>query len=192
VTELWLIRHGQTDWNVEGRYQGQIDIPLNAKGLEQARELGKRLAGSKFEAIYSSDLSRASQTADVLAEMLGLPVNLHPGLREINHGEWEGQTIAEVHERYAPFITERKSNLLDSRPPGGESPREVAQRVAATADMIHQAHPSGVVMLVAHGFSLATLICQACGFPLTDVYQHIPDNAQPYIIQWNKHKVPEA
>jgi 2,3-bisphosphoglycerate-dependent phosphoglycerate mutase len=186
VTELWLIRHGQTDWNVAGRYQGQTDIPLNATGLQQARELAAHLSGQKFEAVYSSDLSRASQTAEVLASMFDLSVNLQPGLREIDQGEWEGQTIAEIRERYAERVAERKANPLDSRPPGGESTREVAERVAAVADAIHRAHPAGPVILVSHGFSVATLICQAGGFPLSEVYQHIPENAQPKIIHWGQ------
>jgi probable phosphoglycerate mutase len=76
MTELWLVRHGQTDWNLEGRYQGQSDIPLNAAGLEQARQLAERLSVTHFEALYSSDLQRAFQTVAILGERLGLAVRL--------------------------------------------------------------------------------------------------------------------
>jgi 2,3-bisphosphoglycerate-dependent phosphoglycerate mutase len=189
VTELWLIRHGQTDWNLAGRYQGQTDIPLNTTGLEQARKLAAHLTGKKFAALYSSDLSRASQTAQVLASSLKLPVILHSGLREIDQGEWEGQTLSEIRERYVELVAERSKNLIDTRPPGGESTREVAQRVAAVADAIHQAHPAGPVILVSHGFSVSTLICQSKGISLSEVYQHIPDNAQPYIIHWGRQNL---
>jgi 2,3-bisphosphoglycerate-dependent phosphoglycerate mutase len=84
MTQLWLIRHGLTDWNLEGRYQGQSDIPLNAEGLAQARRLAERLKGTSIEALFSSDLLRAYQTAKILGECLGLPVQADPRLREIH------------------------------------------------------------------------------------------------------------
>jgi 2,3-bisphosphoglycerate-dependent phosphoglycerate mutase len=184
MTEFWLVRHGQTDWNAALRYQGQTDIPLNETGLAQARGLADLLAGNHFAALYSSDLQRAAQTAEILGEALRLDVCLHPGLREICFGEWEGYTRDEVHAHYADLIAERHSHPLDSRPPGGETNRELAQRVAATADEIARAHPEGRVLVVSHGLALATLTCLACGFPLEDVYSHGLENAQPRQIKW--------
>jgi len=121
-----------------------------------------------------------------VASMLNLSVILEPGLREIDQGEWEGQTLIEIRERYVELVAERNKDLIDSRPPGGESTREVARRVAAVADAIHRSHPNGRVILVSHGFSVSTLICQSNGFSLSEVYQHIPDNAQPFIIHWGQ------
>jgi broad specificity phosphatase PhoE len=183
MTQLWLIRHGQTDWNLEKRYQGHTDIPLNATGRAQAYELAASLSGQHFDTIYSSDLQRAYQTAEILAQALGLSMHAHPGLREACHGEWEGKTVDEVRRQYEiAFIKEL--DPLNTRAPGGESARTVADRMAAAADEIARAYPDGMVLVVSHGFSSATLICQARGFDLKDVYQYIPDNAHPEIIEW--------
>jgi broad specificity phosphatase PhoE len=90
VTTLLLVRHGETDWNAEGRLQGHTDMPLNDLGRRQARALADELAGDGIEAVYSSDLARASETAEIVAERLGLPVGLDPDLREKDWGTWEG------------------------------------------------------------------------------------------------------
>ena len=191
MTELWLVRHGQTDWNVSGRYQGHTDIPLNAAGLAQAHALAALLADKSnghqpptFSAIYSSDLSRAYQTAQILAQALGLTVQKHPGLREVGLGDWEGQTRDIVHASYPEVVLAREANKLDVPPPGGETNRQAARRVAAVANEIAHACPAGRVLVVSHGITVAALICQANGFPLEDIYYNVPDNAQPVVVEW--------
>jgi broad specificity phosphatase PhoE len=180
MTELHLIRHGQTDWNLAGRYQGQADIPLTAAGFAQARALAQTLAGQRFDALYSSDLQRAYQTAQAIVAVLDLPIQTLRGLREIHMGAWEGKLLAEVNHGY----TQNKSP--HSKPAGGESVAEVAARLAQAADAICRAHPGGRVLVVSHGLALATLICQARGIPLGQVYEHIPDNAAPAVIAWGE------
>ena len=96
MTTLYLIRHGETPWNVEGRYQGQLDPPLNENGRRQAQTTAAQLALMGFEAIYSSDLARAQQTAKALVEKTSLPLQLDPRLREIDQGEWQGILIGEL------------------------------------------------------------------------------------------------
>ena len=182
MTIFWLVRHGQTDWNLEGRYQGQSDIPLNATGLEQARACAARLNGQRFDALYSSDLLRARRTAEILGEKLALPVRTDTRLREINHGQWQGRTLEEIRLAYEDHTHD--SDPLNSRAPGGESVLEVARRMAQAADAITSAHPGGTVMLVGHGLALAALYCQAQGIPLEQVYEHIPENTQATIIEW--------
>jgi broad specificity phosphatase PhoE len=97
---LILIRRGQTDWNLAGRYQGQSDLPLNQHGREQALQIARSLDGTGLSAIYASDLARARDTAQILARAAGLKVQLDPWLREINQGEWEGMLFAEIQARY--------------------------------------------------------------------------------------------
>jgi probable phosphoglycerate mutase len=184
MTELWLVRHGQTDWNQEGRYQGQADIPLNAAGLDQARELAQLLDGRFFNAIYSSDLQRARQTAQILAAKLGLPIHLDTRLREIDQGEWQGLLVSELAQRYNTEMSARLNNPLSARAPGGESVGEVAMRVWAAADDIAAAHPSGSILVVSHGLALATLVAKGRSIPLEQVYSLIPDNAKLSMVVW--------
>lgn len=185
MPQIILIRHGQTDWNREGRYQGKRDVPLNAAGLEQAAQLAELLARQRFTAIFSSPLQRARVTAEIIARRLGLPVILEPRLREIDQGDWEGRLLSEVRQEYADIWQQQKADPTDHRAPGGESVREVAQRMAAAANEIACLHPHGQVLIVSHGLALATLYCQAEGIPLAEVYQHIPHNAQPLTIHWS-------
>jgi broad specificity phosphatase PhoE len=191
MTELWLVRHGQTDWNKEGRYQGQSDVPLNSDGIAQALKLADTLSSSHFDAIYSSDLKRAYKTAEILAGALNLPVNADARLREICQGEWEGLLVEEIARRFNAANGSKEENALawetrshEMRAPGGESVAEVAARVALAANDIALLHSAQRVLVVSHGLALATLICQSRGFPLAEVYSHIPDNAHPAVIQW--------
>jgi broad specificity phosphatase PhoE len=188
MTELWLVRHGQTDWNLEGRYQGQSDVPLNATGLAQARTYAAALDGRSFAALFSSDLARAYQTACIIAAKVGLPVQTDLRLREIHQGEWSGRTLTEIRAIYNEGAQARHSSAsidaAQTRAPGGESVLEVSQRMAAAADDIARAYPGGPVLLVSHGLALATLFCQANGISLGEVYNHIPENTQDVIIQW--------
>jgi probable phosphoglycerate mutase len=138
VTTILLARHGETDWNRELRYQGHADEPLNDTGRAQARELGERLRGEPIVAVYSSDLLRASETADIVAGTLGLPVELDPRFREIHVGSWQGRTREE----------------LDGIPWDGETYDEHRARVVAAVKDIARAHPGEQILVVAHGGTL--------------------------------------
>lgn len=188
MTKLWLVRHGQTDWNLTGKWQGQdSDAPgLNDTGHAQVLTICEQLKGGKFSAIYSSDLLRARQTAEMIAESLGLPVTLEWRLREINLGEWEGMPSEEIEAKYPMELAARAQNSFYERAPNGESPHEVADRVLMAINEIAHKHPDESVLIVAHGISLAVIICHSEGFPMEDVYQHIPNNAQPYRVQWTQ------
>lgn len=184
MTEFWLIRHGQTDWNARRIYQGQADIPLNEVGIEQARQLAERLKAERFDAIFASDLIRAVQTAEILAGDSKDAIQIDRRLREICQGAWEGLSLDEVQEKYADDFKRGFEDPAYSRAPGGESVAEVAARMAAAADEIAGLFPTGRVMLVSHGLAVSTLFCQANDIPLTEVYHHIPDNAVPLQIYW--------
>ncbi len=186
MTEIWLVRHGQTDWNIEGRWQGHADIPLNSTGVEQARRLASILAGNgfRFNAIYSSDLLRAYTTAQEIGRSLALPVHRDRRLREINKGAWEGLLVSQVSELSTEATRQRLEDPLYSRAPGGESLMEVAARLSSAADDIAVAYPVGPVLVVTHGLALAALLCLANHWPLQEAYNRIPNNAVAQVIHW--------
>jgi broad specificity phosphatase PhoE len=135
MTTLLLVRHGETDWNAERRWQGHTDVPLNDRGREQARGLAEQLAGEPVDAIYASDLSRATETAEIVGARLGVPVVVDPELREIDVGSREGLTGEEVGEREWD----------------GEPHAAHGERVLRAVHRIVAAHPAGRVLVVAHG-----------------------------------------
>jgi alpha-ribazole phosphatase len=185
MTRLALVRHGQTDWNLEGRYQGQTDQPLNAAGLEQARQLADHLDGHHFDAIYASGLRRARATAEVIAERLGLALHIDPRLKEVNLGEWEGLTVPEIKARYIEIWDARQADPEHVPPPGGETVAEVGQRMCQAADDIARGWPDGQVLIVAHGMALATLLAKARHLPFAEALRLIPDNAQLTEVDWH-------
>ncbi len=184
MTELCLVRHGQTDWNLQGRYQGQSDISLNEKGRLQARNLAGKLKGHLFTTIFTSDLQRAQETADAITKVLNLPVSIDTRLREINQGEWEGQSVDIIRNQYVELWKQRTIDPASIRPPGGETVREVAERVHAALDDIALIHPTGPVLIVSHGLALAVAICKVRGIPIGQAYSVIPDNAEPTWVEW--------
>ena len=186
MTEIWLVRHGQTDWNIEGRWQGHADIPLNSTGVEQARSLASNLAenGNNYEAIYSSDLLRAYTTAQEIGRSLDLPVHKDRRLREISKGAWEGLLVTQVSDLSIEANRQRREDPLYSRAPGGESLMEVVARLSSAADDIANAHPIGPVLVVTHGLASAVLLCLANDWPLQEAYNRIPGNAAAQVIHW--------
>jgi len=186
MTILWLVRHGQTDWNLTGRWQGQAsDAPgLNETGRAQALSAREPLKDVRISAIYSSDLLRSIQTAELVAEPSGLSVNPEPGLREIDLGVWEGMLSEDIQKQYPVELETRAKDPFHVRAPQGESPSEVAERVLAAVSDIVKRHPNESVLIVAHGVSLAIILCHALGIPLEQVYEYIPENAKPYCVEW--------
>lgn len=184
MTELWLVRHGETDWNREQRLMGQLDIPLNARGLQQAADLAASLHGQPFDALVSSDLLRARQTADVLAAALNLPLTLDARLREEHLGGWQGQTHAEIQARYPGTWEQRRVDPPGFRPPEGETIAEMAARACAAMDEIAAKYPQRRVLVVSHGILIAALICRANGLPLARIFEQNPANARAEVVRW--------
>ncbi len=156
-TRLVLIRHGETDWNVEGRYQGQADPPLNARGVAQAQELARRLQGVGLDLLYSSPLRRARQTAEIIAQALGIPLYLEPRLKEIAQGEWETLLVTEIQERYPELFQRWETEPWSVQIPGGETLAQVQERVYQAVDEILARHPGKTIGLVAHRLPIALL-----------------------------------
>lgn len=171
-THLIVIRHGETAWNRERRLQGQIDIPLNDTGRAQARALAEALTGEPIDAVYSSDLGRAFETATPLAQALGLTVRSEPRLRERCYGELEAMTYAEVAEKRPEDFARWQARVPDYAPPGGESLREFHERAVEVALSLSRRHPGERIALVAHGGVLDCLYREATGMTLEAPRSH--------------------
>lgn len=177
MTLLLLIRHGETKWNVEGRWQGQADPPLSARGREQAREAAKALSRFEFSAVYSSNLRRALETAQVIATRLGLTVVMEPRLREIHLGKWQGMLSAEIKAEYPAEFERWHSAPLSVRPPEGEDLFALEARVLAAINDIVMHHAGQRVAVVSHELPIAIVRCRAAGFGLEHLREWIPGNA---------------
>ena len=188
MTVIYLLRHGQTDWNIVRRYQGASDIPLNQTGLLQVQNTANKIAALEidFTAIYSSPQKRAYQTALAASEELGLPILQDARLREVNLGEWEGRLSSEIKQNDFERNQIWHQNPLAVRPPGahGEAVMEVVERVRAVLDEIAELHPEGTVLVATHGFTLAVAVCLAQDIDLNSVFEHIPGNAEFTRIEW--------
>lgn len=150
MTRLVLIRHGETDWNVIGRYQGQADPPLNRQGLQQAQRLVEELRPAGLELLYSSPLRRAWQTAEIVARALDLPLYPEPRLMEIHQGAWQGRLRSEIEAGYPELFRRWQDEPWEVTPPGGESLQQVQARVYAALDDIVARHEGQVIGLVTH------------------------------------------
>jgi broad specificity phosphatase PhoE len=168
---LFLVRHGETDWNRDGRWQGQSDTPLNESGRRQARELAEQLDG--VDIVYSSDLARARETAEILAGHLGLEVRLDSRLRERGFGAWEGLTSAEIESRFTDTHGRWKAGEgfgADDAEPFDTFGRRV--RTFLT-DVLHR-HPGETVLVVGHGGSIRVIHALATGRDYVRDHRLIP------------------
>ena len=142
MTTLLLVRHGETDWNTERRWQGHADVPLNDRGREQAQRLAEELGAEMLDAIYASDLVRARETAEIVGAALGVEVIPDPDLREIDVGSRQGRTWTEI----------------DNQPEWDGEPHQAhAERVLRAVHAIAERHPSQRVLVVTHGGSMRRL-----------------------------------
>ena len=161
MTTILLARHGESDWNRDQRWQGHADRPLTDLGREQARALADRLAATELDAVYSSDLERARETAAIVAEPHQLPVNELPDLREVDVGSWSGLTRAEAEERFPNAFrrwTEGGEGWDD-----GETYEQLSERVVGAVLAIAARHLRDRVLLVAHGGSIRAVHAAALG-----------------------------
>lgn len=173
VRRLWLVRHGTTTWNLEQRFCGHHDIPLSERGRSQARWLARCLRLENIGAIYTSDLQRARETAQLIAERqpIAVPLHISPAWREMSFGDWEGLTYQQIAAAYSDelnFFTDP----IHSTPPNGEPFLHLLQRVnSAFISLARSSATSGNVILVSHGGPLRTLLCSLLGMPFERQWQ---------------------
>jgi probable phosphoglycerate mutase len=163
TTRIFLVRHGETDWNATGRIQGHNDTPLNAAGRQQAQRTAQRLAREPITAVYSSDLARAFETATIIGAPLGLTVVASPRLRERQYGLWEGLTAAEIQARYPEQFAIWRARTVDFAPPQGETRSALLARALAELQAIARRHVRDMVVVVTHGGLCYALIHHLLG-----------------------------
>lgn len=180
MTILYLIRHGETGGNSEGRFQGIVDNPLNEAGIRQAQMLGMAFSLSKIDKIYTSPLKRARQTAQIIAEMYGMdkltPV-VEEGLTEMNGGVLEGRRFSELAREYPDVIEAMHTHPAAMVCPQGESMRGVSERMVGTIDRMVTQNKGKVLLAVSHGIAISSYIHFASGKPFEEMTNEMIANA---------------
>ncbi|MBQ9760656.1 MAG: histidine phosphatase family protein [Clostridia bacterium] len=186
MTTLIVVRHGQSISNLNGTFTGHMDSPLTELGLKQAERTAEYLKDRHIDAIYSSDLIRAMQTAEPVARTHGLTVIPERRLREICGGDWEGRNGAEIGKLYPENYEIWKTDVYRSTPDGGESFVEVAQRVNAFLKEILQKHRGECVAIFSHALAVRALACDWFGLPLSKVSE-VPFSANASVTTVRYH-----
>jgi alpha-ribazole phosphatase/probable phosphoglycerate mutase len=198
VTTLYLIRHGATEGSETKRYKGSIDVPLSENGQRQMEQVAKYLnrpyksdtAYNGLNAVYTSPLSRALKSAEIIAEPHGLKPIVIEGLRERSFGIWEGMTFTEIKEKYPQEFEAWAGNPLRYSPVDGESTVEVRERAVKAVDSLLSNHNSEHIAVVAHGGVNRIILCHIMGIPLENIFRIEQDFAAVNIIEfWEKYPV---
>ncbi len=166
MTTILLTRHGQTEWNREERFRGQIDVPLNATGERQAAALAERLTAFPIAAIYTGPLQRAARTGEICAQRLGLTSQVLPGLLDANYGAWQGLSPDEVAARDPDLFRQYVTTPAAVHFPAGESLEILQRRAVGALEEAVARHPGETIVLVAHLGVNKVLLCAALGLDL--------------------------
>jgi alpha-ribazole phosphatase len=186
--KLLLTRHGETDHNLNHRYQGQMDVPLNQTGVLQAQQLAKRLSTEKIDIIISSDLSRTVETAEAICALQPNPpaIQTDPRWRELSFGKWEGLNHKEIEEQWPDEAKAWYADIVHSVPPGGESLLQLSKRVGEALQDLKSAHRDGTVLLVTHSGVIQNLMCLILGVELKRYWQFRVLQASLTIIRFHE------
>lgn len=184
MLRLILTRHGETDYNVQFRYAGSSDIPLNANGIKQAKSLAERVLGLGIDIIVSSPLIRAVQTAVIVQHTLDVPLHIIPEFAERTFGVYEGLTREEVQARYPDLWEKNVLRLTDDAPAGGESIRQFSERIGRGMGILKSQYDGKTVLLVCHGFAGREINRTIYNLPFDGMHGFVLKNAQinEYII----------
>jgi len=184
TTKILLVRHGQTVGNIEQLFCGHAETPLTPVGVAQAQALGKRLASTKIDAAYASDLSRASDTARRAISGRDLELRLDNRLREMHYGEWEALSADTIREANRDHLREFFRGKVAA--PGGETIMQVRARTAASVREIVTSHPDATVLVASHGNAIMALIAELLGVPEEASWSFAVDNTSLSTLQFSR------
>jgi len=188
VTSIYLVRHGQTAWNKEEIFRGRTDIPLDETGLKQAELAAQYFDGTEIDAIYSSPLSRALQTAQKIAEFHNLKVQPLSGIIDMSFGDWEGRPHQEIREKDSKAYRQWVEEPHLVRLPGGEGLDDVRVRAMAALEEVIRKHPEKTLIFVSHRVICKVLICTVLGLDNSRFWQIAQDTTAINLIQYRKGK----
>jgi alpha-ribazole phosphatase len=186
LTKVIFVRHGETLWNHSKRYQGHSDIPLNEKGLQQAKRVSEGLAQENIRAIYSSDLMRAAQTAEAIAKQHFLQPICMPEFREVNFGLWEGLTYEEIMTTWPEVLSSLYSKPGSMLIPEGESFYDVQRRTNIGLSSCIANHDEETIVIVSHGGTMRILLCTALRLEIEHMWSLRQDPTAINIIEYYK------
>ena len=184
---FYIVRHGETDWNILGKTQGHGNSNLTEKGIEQATTLAESMSKYPIDYIYSSDLGRAVETANILADVLNLEVNETNALREMGFGVWEGLLMDEIKENYADMysIWRNTPHLFDV--PGGETLSIIQDRVDEFIKEINEKYDNKHILLVSHSVTVRVILLSCLGSGLENIYRIKQDNTALNIVEFKDY-----
>jgi len=175
---LYVTRHGETGYNVLGRYCGSTDIPLSDTGIAQAHELAERLRGTVFDAVVSSPMLRARQTADIVCAALGMPYTVYEQFAERDMGVYEGLTKDEVRERFPEMWNRQCTTKTDDAPDGGETLAQVCGRIDGGLDQLRHDYHGKVILLICHGFTARAVNRYCCNLTFDEMAGFVLKNCE--------------
>lgn len=190
MLKFLVIRHGETQSNVERRFSGHQDVELTEKGIWQAEQLGKRLSGEKIDAAYSSDLKRAINTAKIVLQNRETPLSIEPGFREIHFGVWEGLKLEEYNQKIGESISPGWWNQPDSPLSGGESVFDLQKRVKSALDKViadhYEENKEKTIIIVCHGGVTRMIIALALEIPIKNIWHIRQESTALNILKFEK------
>lgn len=187
-TRFILVRHGETSWNLEGRYQGQIDTPLSPVGLKQGKLVAEALKNVHLDAVYASPLSRSYETALMCADFHGLKVTKDERLLEINHGKWEGLHASEIEGQYPDLLARWRSTVVDVQMPDGECIEDVRRRAMEAFYDYAEKNQGQTILVVAHDAVNKAVLCDILEMEQTHFWQMKQDNTGINVFEYEGGK----
>jgi broad specificity phosphatase PhoE len=187
MTTIYLIRHGQTDWNKDKIFRGRADVPLNEHGRKEAAALGQHLKDVRPDACYASPLSRACETAEAAVRQHGIAIRLDEGIIDIDYGEWQGIADADVRKRFPDLHAQWHENPHRVRFPGGESLAMVRRRARTSLERVRTDVPDGIVFMVAHRVVTKVIVCAVLGLSNAAFWKIRQDNCAYNIVELSEN-----
>lgn len=184
---FYIVRHGQTNWNILGKTQGHGNSDLTAKGIEQATELAESIVNYPIDYIYSSDLGRAVQTAQILGDKLNIKVEETEALREMGFGEWEGLLIDEIKANYANVYTTWRNEPHLAQIPGGETLHLIKDRVDSFIQSLNEKYDNKHILLVTHSVTVRVMLLAFLNSGMENIYRIKQDNTALNIVEYRDY-----